>query len=299
MKRLILSFIALVIIMFICFVTIYEGQCNIKEYKDVYTSEFTPNENLGDYYRSIERFPIADYSGYVFSPYDDSYLLKLASTLNNSIYEIVHYVRELPYISDVEEYPKFPMETILDNGGDCEDKSILGASLLFLSGFNVSLIRCPNHMVVGVQIASWDDFGVIGGYVYLDMTNDGGLGEIPDSYKGESFEIYPIIRRPLLYHDWDTISISSCNHKLYFELEITIYNIGITNVSDLVIDTNFCNDIKIPFIRYQSSVTLDIKVRGTTKSEVYRTDLIYDGISIHQVRSESNKVSTLSCNPQT
>jgi tetratricopeptide (TPR) repeat protein len=47
------------------------------------------------------------------------------------IREVWHVVTQLsPYSSDLEDTPRFPLETLLAGGGDCEDTSILLASML-------------------------------------------------------------------------------------------------------------------------------------------------------------------------
>ena len=50
-------------------------------------------------------------------------------------YLIVSFVQNLPYTSDdvttgYDEYPRYPYETLYDNGGDCEDTSILASAML-------------------------------------------------------------------------------------------------------------------------------------------------------------------------
>ena len=49
----------------------------------------------------------------------------------------VAFVQSLPYTSDDvtsghDEYPRYPLETLVDNGGDCEDTAIFMAALLRL-----------------------------------------------------------------------------------------------------------------------------------------------------------------------
>jgi len=60
------------------------------------------------------------------------------------------------------EYPRYPIETLGDGRGDCEDFAILAAALLHLLGLDVVLIRIgwkegePGHVAVGV--AGGEDF---------------------------------------------------------------------------------------------------------------------------------------------
>lgn len=96
----------------------------------------------------------------------DSYIQTLAKELNstsakqgyNSYDEvsfILAFVQSLPYTSDnvtegYNEYPRFPIETLVDGGGDCEDTSILFASLTLILGYGTVYINPPDHYAVGV-----------------------------------------------------------------------------------------------------------------------------------------------------
>lgn len=51
------------------------------------------------------------------------------------------------------EYPKYPVETLVE-GGDCEDKSILLAAILRAMGYRTALLVFsgnPGHIAVGVE----------------------------------------------------------------------------------------------------------------------------------------------------
>lgn len=103
------------------------------------------------------------------------------------------FVQELPYVTDKEslgelEYVRYPIETLVDGVGDCEDKSILLASLLRELGCEVVILEFPNHAAVGVEAERDDAYGSYanyGGkkYFYLEATVSGwDLGEIPTEY---------------------------------------------------------------------------------------------------------------------
>jgi len=113
------------------------------------------------------------------------------------------FVQGLPYTSDsvttgYNEYPRYPLETLVDNGGDCEDTSILYASLVIAMGYGAVLVSPPAHMAVGV-LAKDDvpgDGYHYGGrwYLYAETTGDGfGIGEIPKEYAGLSAQVYELV----------------------------------------------------------------------------------------------------------
>ncbi len=89
-------------------------------------------------------------------------------TQTREIEFVTGFVANLPYLDDrtttgYEEYPRYPVETLVDNGGDCEDKAILLASLLNSMGYDASLVLSTNHCAVGVR-----DVGGMAGESYLD-----------------------------------------------------------------------------------------------------------------------------------
>ncbi len=65
---------------------------------------------------------------------------------------ITAFVQQLPYRTLNDTDPKYPVETLVEGTGDCDDKSLLLAGLLAREGYRVSLLYFPDekHMAVGV-----------------------------------------------------------------------------------------------------------------------------------------------------
>lgn len=82
------------------------------------------------------------------------------------------FVQSLPYRTGPDDTPpKFPVETIVEDGGDCDDKSLLLGALLSREGYDVVLLYFgeENHMAVGVRS---DDCGYRStGYAFIETTN--------------------------------------------------------------------------------------------------------------------------------
>jgi hypothetical protein len=111
---------------------------------------------------------------------------------------VLAFVQDLPYTSDIESrgdnYPRYPIETLLDGGGDCEDSSALFASIISNPDFfnyGTALIIIDDHMGVGVSGSE----GVGGTYFevptsphrfyYCETTGRGyAIGDMPDEYQG-------------------------------------------------------------------------------------------------------------------
>jgi hypothetical protein len=199
-------------------------------------------QELYDYYKAIPRPPTENYSVYITHPLDDTYIDVLIKKIKEaaqqkglSEYETVEFaatfIQSLPYTADsvtttYDEYPRYPVETLVDNGGDCEDTSILLASLIDKMGYGVALIMLPDHCAVGVKGGEniygsyWeykDDK-----YFYLETTNTGwGIGKLPEEYENMSATIYPLVPTPILTHEWSMEARGNTG-----ELEVTVSNLG-------------------------------------------------------------------------
>jgi len=174
--------------------------------------------NLYDAYRSV---PVSTRTqngpaGYGFcTTTKDAYIQTLAKELNDTANEqkfssfdkisfVLAFVQSLPYTSDqvttgYDEYPRFPIETLVDDGGDCEDTSILFATLTLILGYGTVYINPPNHYAVGIlgndlRGTYWTyPEGSNKTYYYCETTGNGFMiGQLPDEFSGQSAFIYPI-----------------------------------------------------------------------------------------------------------
>jgi len=155
-----------------------------------------------------------DWINIVNDPDDDYYINSMVQHINSAAYSkgftesekvnfVISFVQSLPYTvdsvtTDWNEYPRYPLETLFDRGGDCEDTSILVAALLDRMGYDVCLLFLSheNHCAVGIALD-----GVSGSYYehdgsnyyYLESTGDGWeIGDIPSSFTDTRAYIYPV-----------------------------------------------------------------------------------------------------------
>jgi len=167
-----------------------------------------------DYFSDKPR--AGDYSEYVLNPHDDAWMEDLADLFieeaqakswDESYYIpfALSFVQSMPYTSDdittgYDEYPRYPVETIVDEGGDCEDTSILFASIVREMKYEVALLYLEDdeHMAAGVLISqhsidNWDEkypltyYTATDGkkYAYCETTAEGWrFGEMPDGLVG-------------------------------------------------------------------------------------------------------------------
>jgi transglutaminase-like putative cysteine protease len=120
-----------------------------------------------------------------YSAYD-----QLCNTLA-FVQQTICYTDDLsPQTGKLIEYPKYPLETLVEKKGDCEDQSILAAALLAALGYKVALLILPVHVALGV--AGFDDkpgsrvvhpaSGVR--YLYAETTAPNWLpGEVPLQFR--------------------------------------------------------------------------------------------------------------------
>ena len=183
---------------------------------------------LYTYYSNLDRIVVEDYSVFILERYDDIYLDlildKIIESYSNGEFYLKSDAEKIEYVNgfvqaldykpdsdfnDTYEYPRYPIETLFNGngGGDCEDKSILSASLLEKLGYEVALLRLPKHMAVGVKLdkdaVSRYNF-YTDSYYFLETTSEGKpLGFIPKEYESPSeLYVYPIKQTEFVTHNW-------------------------------------------------------------------------------------------------
>ena len=197
----------------------------------------TVPEQLYDYYSEKERYQTTDYRGYLLHPLDDQYIEALLYEFNLiQVYEglteenktdlVISFIQSMDYTLDTDskgltEYPRFPVETLVDGGGDCEDTGILMASLLDDMGYNVSLILLPDHLAVGVEVnatgVNWVYDNVT--YYYLETTATGwDIGAVPPEHNPDEASIYPVEEIPFLAYSWTATRL---NNKATVKVHVT------------------------------------------------------------------------------
>jgi hypothetical protein len=138
---------------------------------------------------------------------------------------VITFVQHLEYRNDQGEYPKFPIETVAEFGGDCEDTSLLLAAMLEELGYETVLINPPGHMAIAMAC---DDCSGVAyhsagkRYYYIETTATGfGIGEVPESYRNTTDKIMPLtVKRYDLWvlHDFVPRKHAS-SEMLYFVSE--------------------------------------------------------------------------------
>lgn len=132
-------------------------------------------------------YPVIDQFARKLKALASSYKLNQKQTVEM----VASFVQQLNYRDDGKyEYPRYPIETLVEQGGDCEDTAILLAALLRSMGYKSILLSPTGHMGVGLAVD-----GKLAGtgleyqgetYYYVETTNKGwGIGDYPDHLSDE------------------------------------------------------------------------------------------------------------------
>jgi hypothetical protein len=176
-------------------------------YKDkLYQFSLTIPQPAADNYRSRSRSTGPDYAPYAITGPDRPYLplITLENAIQsegfgeyNAVLLVQSFVQSLQNTPGLDSRPKYPVETLLDRGGDSEDTSILAAALLNDLGYDSIILGFPGHMAVGVK-----GTGDLAGryypyngadYYYLETAIPGyDFGTVPEEYRNVSATIYPM-----------------------------------------------------------------------------------------------------------
>lgn len=197
------------------------------EYKDIQWS-FSVGipEELYDFYRNRTHYS-SDMMPFVLSDYDRGYIQEIIKSFRkggeefglsdlDNVFNVISFVQSLQYVSDSlsrgeEEYIRYPIETLVDGLGDCEDMVILAASILHEMGYSVLLVMFHNHLGMAIRYdkelqGTYYEYDG-GKYYYLEMTSPGWkLGQLPKEYKSTGAKLMPLVKRP-------AVRIGRCGYR--------------------------------------------------------------------------------------
>ena len=283
-------------------------------------------QQLYDWYRGLERVPDPNYSVYVSNPSDDQFLQTVADELSRLAHEkgfnsdetLVNFVASFGQAGGAMsyqlegaegEYPKYPLETLADGGGDCEDTSILLAAILELMGRDVVLINFPpasdaeaGHMGVGVvgQLSGTHFSYNSKSYYYLETTNSTyRVGVMPEEYKTTSATLYALEPIPLLkfygQYSWKTVE-NVVHHDRTVTLNMTVRNWGTAATEGAYVQASYDEQHwqQSDYFNLNmgdESSNIQVKVTVPQGQNEIAVHLIYNGITVDQAEVDLQKTS--------
>lgn len=96
---------------------------------------------------------------------------------------VLSFVQTILYMTDEDsvgerEYWKYPLETLWDGGGDCEDSTILYDTLMLMAGYDVAFVLFQDHAMSAVSVDvdghSLTRDGIV--YVFCETTTVSEIG---------------------------------------------------------------------------------------------------------------------------
>ncbi len=193
------------------------GNCTITYSWSYMRTDWTLTETVANAtyfdYRDLPK--TYDYPSYVTK--NDAIIVNIASELKsdamtrgyNTAQFILSFVQNVPYGTDenttgLVNYPRYPVETLVDGIGDCKDHSTLYVSLMESQPVNVGMVLLqlmPNNGGVGHMAAGIWASGFTGtyfqydgrDYYYCETTSPGWMiGQLPPQVEGYDVTVLPV-----------------------------------------------------------------------------------------------------------
>ncbi|MFC4408202.1 hypothetical protein [Haloarchaeobius iranensis] len=185
--------------------------------------ELTLSIPVGTYDYCVNRARTGDYRQYVVDPLQEPFIATVAEdieetmpggTARDTVTSCVRFVQSLEYIRDREDtgheaYPKYPVETLVHQRGDCEDGTLLLCALLETLGYDTAVLVLPahHHMVAGVA-CDWGHGASVthqGTQFFTVETTTSGwdIGELDPQFQGSPVDVHRPDDTPILVHQWD------------------------------------------------------------------------------------------------
>ena len=248
--------------------------------------EFKIPSQLYDYYINKPRFAMrtpSDYLVYGTDPFDDNFInglsnefTKISTNLGFDQFQtvelVVSFIQSLHYVDDRighgYEYPKYPIETLVDEGGDCEDTSILLSSILDSMGLMNVLLFFPTHVAVGLGISGEQEHakpyeyeGV--NYYYIESVNPAPIGGVPTNLLDITPTIVPLVSKVVIVHDISYVELGKV-----IKLNVEDINLGSATSKSVKVLAGFETD-NPDFDYYQESDTFLLDVNQTANLTFY------------------------------
>ena len=254
-----------------------------------------------------------NYYGFMLSEHDRSVLGALADEFSShsmsekeEVNLALTFVQSLPYAYDfttkgTDEYLRYPIETLVDGCGDCEDKVALLAALLYEMDVDFVLLVLPEHMALGVHCDGVEAERYLlfreKKYYYLETTMEGWqMGQIPEDYHDAEMEAIPVDDNPSLliegvrFESQPTLVF----HKAFCDLELDLHNLGPGKVTELRAHVLLIEKGKKARLLAEEFFSLNDMQEGERRTETLSFKSLIKENCVLQVELASEEVAPLS-----
>ena len=254
--------------------SMYNYFCNEREHL-AYRYQFQGDELPPNYYS----FMLSEYDRPVMQALADEFSKNAESELDRINLALV-FVQSLPYAHDstskgVDEYVRFPIETLVDGCGDCEDKVALLTALLYGMDVDFVLLVLPEHMALGVHCdgIEAERFLRFRGkrYYYMETTMTGwSIGQIPEDYVGARMKIVPVDSTPNLLMKGVRFESKPApvTTKADCELEVDLHNLGPGSVTDVRLLVRIIERGKTNYLLTEELFSIGTLYEGEQRTEI-------------------------------
>ncbi len=157
---------------------------------------YSIHDDWFQYYKNKPRSP----TGSIYVTYQDDAIKAIAKELKKAAESnnyhvtsfVLSFIQGLSYVLDYntgyDELHKYPVETLVESNGDCEDTAYFAAAIIRAMDIDVLLVLLPGHITIGI----WTDSNQSGTYYelngrryyYFETTAEGWkLGDIPAEFR--------------------------------------------------------------------------------------------------------------------
>lgn len=268
----------------------------------------TQRGHVAVYYEESGYRSGSSYCGFMFSEYDRQFIRSLVDVLcpsmsseKDRIREAMLFVQSLRYETDekskgTDEYVRFPLETLADGVGDCEDKSILLAALLSEMGADFIMLFPPDHLALGILCDSVQNaypFKFEGkDYYYVETsTTHWAIGQIPEEYLSSPIEIAPCVRTPVVVlkqHKFESQSDYYYGKSLC-KITLRLVNLGPTRAKNIRVHWMLMEEERRGWtLLGEGDSYLEDLLEGETRTDVVRFGAVIGDRSRLSVTVSSN-----------
>ena len=219
---------------------------------DLYDYYRNDREHLAYVYQFNDGEVPPNYYSFMLSEHDRPLMHALAQefsryafTEKDQIELALSFVQSLPYAfdsdsKDEDEYVRYPVETLVDGCGDCEDKVALLVALLYEMDKDFVLLVLPEHMALGVHCDEIEGSRYLlyqgKKYYFMETTMPNWqIGQVPEDYFGTEVEVVPVDDMPSMLIKGVRFESESTfvEEKAQCSLQVDLHNLGPGKVTEL------------------------------------------------------------------
>lgn len=219
---------------------------------DLYDYYRNDREHLAYVYQFNDGEVPPNYYSFMLSEHDRPLMHALAQefsryalTEKDQIELALSFVQSLPYAfdsdsKDEDEYVRYPVETLVDGCGDCEDKVALLVALLYEMDKDFVLLVLPEHMALGVSCDEIEGSRYLlyqgKKYYFMETTMPNWqIGQVPEDYFGTEVEVVPVDDMPSMLIKGVRLESESTfvEEKAQCSLQVDLHNLGPGKVTEL------------------------------------------------------------------